>query len=114
MRGGSLRAASAGRRTRAGPEYRFAAAASIRDSADLSCRSGSYRAGAFRVEVRPVSRRRYLWQRHGPDLSRTRLVADDLRGDKIGPFVKTGRVDKGMPAFDLNDEDVAAIVAYIH
>jgi cytochrome c oxidase cbb3-type subunit 3 len=50
----------------------------------------------------------------GPDLSRSRLVAEDLRGDKIGPLVKAGRVDKGMPAADLNDEDLAAVVAYIH
>jgi len=50
----------------------------------------------------------------GPDLTRSLLVAQDLRGDKIGPLVKAGRVDKGMPSFDVNDADLAAIVAYIH
>jgi cytochrome c oxidase cbb3-type subunit 3 len=50
----------------------------------------------------------------GPDLSRSLLVAQDVRGDKIGPVVKTGRVDKGMPAFDLNDAEITSIVAYIH
>lgn len=50
----------------------------------------------------------------GPDLTRSLLVAQDLRGDKIGPLVKSGRVDKGMPAFDLSDPEIAAIVAYIH
>ena len=50
----------------------------------------------------------------GPDLTRSLLVAQDLRGDKIGPLVKAGRVEKGMPSIDLNDADLGAIVAYIH
>jgi cytochrome c oxidase cbb3-type subunit 3 len=50
----------------------------------------------------------------GPDLSRSLLVAQDNRGDKIGPLVKAGRVDKGMPAFDLNEADMLAVVAYVH
>jgi cytochrome c oxidase cbb3-type subunit 3 len=41
-------------------------------------------------------------------------VADDVRGDKISPVVRAGRTDKGMPAFDLADADMRAIVAYIH
>jgi len=36
-------------------------------------------------------------------------VAADVRGDKIGPVVRVGRVDKGMPAFTLGDADVAAM-----
>ena len=44
----------------------------------------------------------------GPDLTRSALVATDVRGDKIGPVVRNGRVDKGMPAFNLNDADLAA------
>src|SRR5262245_16327941 len=39
----------------------------------------------------------------GPDLTRSLLVAEDVRGDKISAVVRTGRADKGMPAFDLND-----------
>lgn len=50
----------------------------------------------------------------GPDLTRSLLVAEDVRGDKIGPVVHAGRADKGMPAFNLPDADVAAIVAFIH
>jgi cytochrome c oxidase cbb3-type subunit 3 len=50
----------------------------------------------------------------GPDLTRAALVAEDMRGDKIGPAVRTGRVDKGMPAFNLGDADLAAVVAFIH
>ncbi len=50
----------------------------------------------------------------GPDLTRSKLVTDDNRGDKIGPLVRAGRPDQGMPAFNLSDADVAAIVAFIH
>ena len=50
----------------------------------------------------------------GPDLTRSALVAADVRGDTIGPLVRNGRVDKGMPAFTLGDADLAAIVAFIH
>ena len=52
----------------------------------------------------------------GPDLTRSLLVAQDLRGDKIGPVVKAGRVDKGMPAFGntLNAAQIEALLGYIH
>src|SRR5689334_21143140 len=50
----------------------------------------------------------------GPDLTRSTLVAADVRGDRIGPVVRAGRVDKGMPAFTLSDADLTAIVAFIH
>jgi cytochrome c oxidase cbb3-type subunit 3 len=50
----------------------------------------------------------------GPDLTRSALVATDVRGDKIAPLVRDGRVDKGMPAFTLNGADMAAVVAFIH
>jgi cytochrome c oxidase cbb3-type subunit III len=50
----------------------------------------------------------------GPDLTRSKLVAQDNRGDKIGALVRAGRPDQGMPAFNLNDADLAAIVAFIH
>src|SRR5579872_4327280 len=42
----------------------------------------------------------------GPDLTRSELVAQDVRGDKIGPLVRTGRVDAGMPRFELSNEDL--------
>ena len=50
----------------------------------------------------------------GPDLTRSTLVAEDVRGDRIGPIVRSGRVDRGMPAFNLRSADLAAIVAFIH
>ena len=50
----------------------------------------------------------------GPDLTRSELVAEDLRGDKIGPLVRKGRPDQGMPAFNLNETDLGAVVAFIH
>jgi cytochrome c oxidase cbb3-type subunit 3 len=50
----------------------------------------------------------------GPDLTRAASVAADVRGSTLGPIVRSGRVDKGMPAFSLGDADLAAVVAFIH
>jgi cytochrome c oxidase cbb3-type subunit 3 len=50
----------------------------------------------------------------GPDLTRSRLVIEDVRGDKIGPVVRIGRPDKGMPHFDLSETQIAGLVAFIH
>jgi alcohol dehydrogenase (cytochrome c) len=50
----------------------------------------------------------------GPDLTRSTLVAEDVRGDKIGALLRTGRPDRGMPASTLGGADLAALVAYIH
>jgi cytochrome c oxidase cbb3-type subunit 3 len=50
----------------------------------------------------------------GPDLTRSSVVAEDVRGDKIAPVVHGGRVDKGMPAFTLSDDDFMALVAFVH
>jgi cytochrome c oxidase cbb3-type subunit III len=50
----------------------------------------------------------------GPDLTRSTLVAEDVRGDKIAPVVRAGRPDRGMPAIALSDADMAAVVAFIH
>jgi cytochrome c oxidase cbb3-type subunit III len=50
----------------------------------------------------------------GPDLTRSKLVAADNRGDKIGPLSRAGRPDQGMPAFSLSGADLDAIVAFIH
>jgi cytochrome c oxidase cbb3-type subunit 3 len=50
----------------------------------------------------------------GPDLTRATLVAQDVRGNTLAPFLRTGRADKGMPAFTLGDADLAAIVAFVH
>ena len=51
----------------------------------------------------------------GSDLTRSALVAADVRGDRIGEVVRSGRVDAGMPPFPaLADGDLVAIVAFIH
>jgi cytochrome c oxidase cbb3-type subunit 3 len=50
----------------------------------------------------------------GPDLTSSQLVASDLNGNKIMPVVRQGRPLKGMPAFNLSQDDLSAIVAFIH
>jgi len=50
----------------------------------------------------------------GPDLTRSELVAQDSRGDKIGPIVRSGRPDAGMPSFRIGGDEVKAIAAFIH
>ena len=50
----------------------------------------------------------------GPDLTRSQLVAEDVRGDRIAPVVRSGRPAEGMPPFSLSDPDLAAVVAFIH
>ncbi|HEX4137070.1 MAG TPA: c-type cytochrome [Bryobacteraceae bacterium] len=50
----------------------------------------------------------------GLDLTRSQLVADDIRGEKIGPLVRAGRPDAGMPPFRIKDAELQAIVAFIH
>ena len=51
----------------------------------------------------------------GADLTRSEIVAADVRGDRIGPMVRTGRAEAGMPAFPaIAESDLAAIVAFIH
>jgi len=50
----------------------------------------------------------------GPDLTRSELVAGDTNGDRIGPLVRSGRADAGMPAFKMDDAETKAIAAFIH
>lgn len=50
----------------------------------------------------------------GPDLTRSTLVAEDVRGGTLAPAIREGRPEKGMPAFTLNDAEMSAIVAFIH
>ncbi|MEO8259660.1 MAG: c-type cytochrome [Acidobacteriota bacterium] len=50
----------------------------------------------------------------GADLTRSTLVAEDVRGDRLGPVIRSGRPAQGMPAFALSDAELAAIVAFIH
>ena len=50
----------------------------------------------------------------GPDLTRSKLVTADVNGNKIGPVVRNGRPDKGMPPFHVSDQQIAGLVAFIH
>jgi cytochrome c oxidase cbb3-type subunit III len=50
----------------------------------------------------------------GPDLTRSKLVAEDVAGNKIGDVIHNGRLEKGMPRFPLSEGDTASVVAFIH
>jgi cytochrome c oxidase cbb3-type subunit III len=50
----------------------------------------------------------------GPDLTRSKTVADDVGGVKIGAVVRNGRPEKGMPRFDVSDQQIAGLMAFIH
>ncbi len=50
----------------------------------------------------------------GPDLTRSKLVAGDVAGDKISPVIREGRPEKGMPRFSISEPEIAALVAFIH
>ena len=50
----------------------------------------------------------------GPDLTRSKMVARDVGGDKIGEIVRNGRPEKKMPPFNLTNQEMAAVVAFIH
>jgi cytochrome c oxidase cbb3-type subunit 3 len=50
----------------------------------------------------------------GPDLTRSKLVTQDVDGEKIGAVVRNGRVDKGMPRFNLSYQEIAGLTAFIH
>lgn len=50
----------------------------------------------------------------GPDLTRSKLVAGDVAGDKIGTIVRNGRAEKGMPSFKLSPQQIAELTAFLH
>lgn len=50
----------------------------------------------------------------GPDLTSSKLVAQDVEGNKIGVVVRNGRPQKGMPRFDFSDQQIAELAAFIH
>ena len=50
----------------------------------------------------------------GPSLLRSALVLDDQRGELIGPVVRNGRVDRGMPKFPFTDDQLSDLAAFIH
>ena len=50
----------------------------------------------------------------GPSLLRSSLVLDDQNGELIGPVIRAGRPDRGMPAFAMTSEQIADIAAFMH
>jgi len=50
----------------------------------------------------------------GPDLLRSVLVNHDEKGELIGPVIRQGRTNKGMPPFDLPDSQISDLVAFLH
>jgi len=50
----------------------------------------------------------------GPDLTRSKLVASDVAGDKIGVVVRDGRPDRGMPAFKVSPQELTGLIAFLH
>jgi len=51
----------------------------------------------------------------GPDLLRSSAVLDDNQGEVLGPVVRRGFPDKGMPGFaSLSNEQVREIAEFLH
>jgi mono/diheme cytochrome c family protein len=50
----------------------------------------------------------------GPDLTQSKLVLSDEKGEKIIPVVREGRPDTKMPGFNFNQTELASLVAFIH
>ena len=50
----------------------------------------------------------------GPDLVRSAVVIDDENGSLIAPIVHGGRQAQGMPKVDVNDRQLADIIAFLH
>ena len=51
----------------------------------------------------------------GPNLVRSTLVLHDEKGEEIGPIIKNGRTQGGMPAFPgLSSDDIYNISQYLH
>ncbi len=51
----------------------------------------------------------------GPDLVRSPLVLHDNKGDTIGPVIRNGRLERGMPAFaSFTNEQIEDISTFLH
>ena len=48
----------------------------------------------------------------GPNLLRSSLVLDDVKGERIGPIIREGR--GGMPPFQFTDAQIADIAEFLH
>ena len=50
----------------------------------------------------------------GPDLTRSALVQDDENGKQLGELLRVGRPDRGMPGFDLAQEQLSDLATFLH
>jgi cytochrome c oxidase cbb3-type subunit 3 len=50
----------------------------------------------------------------GPSLLRSLVALSDQHGEEVGPVIRGARQEKGMPGFNLNDSDIAAVTEFIH
>jgi len=50
----------------------------------------------------------------GPDLTRSKLVSNDRTGNDITAVIKSGRLDKGMPKFNLSEAEMTSLAAFVH
>jgi cytochrome c oxidase cbb3-type subunit III len=50
----------------------------------------------------------------GPDLIRSAVISHDVNGNLIGEVVRSGRPEKGMPAFQLPDSQIREIAEFLH
>lgn len=49
-----------------------------------------------------------------PDLIRSPLVNHDEKGNLLGPIIRNGRPEKGMPGAPMTDQQIADIAAFLH
>ena len=50
----------------------------------------------------------------GPSLLRSQLVLDDQKGELIGPVIRAGRPDRGMPGFAMTADQITDLAAFVH
>jgi mono/diheme cytochrome c family protein len=50
----------------------------------------------------------------GPDLTRSDMVQSDENGKQLGAFLKVGRPELKMPRFDLPEQDLTDLAAFLH
>jgi len=50
----------------------------------------------------------------GPDLTRSPIVQEDEGGKQLGAFLRVGRPDRGMPAFQLSEQENSDLAVFLH
>lgn len=50
----------------------------------------------------------------GPNLVRSGLVLNDIKGESIAPVLQNGRPEMGMPKFDFTSAQIAEIASFLH